>query len=44
MPTALITGCTGQDGTYLTEFLLAKGYKVYGITRRAYHDTRASAP
>lgn len=31
---ALITGITGQDGSYLAEFLLAKGYKVYGITRR----------
>jgi GDPmannose 4,6-dehydratase len=31
---ALITGVTGQDGSYLAEFLLAKGYKVYGVTRR----------
>jgi GDPmannose 4,6-dehydratase len=31
---ALITGITGQDGSYLTELLLSKGYKVYGITRR----------
>ena len=31
---ALITGITGQDGSYLAEFLLAKGYEVYGITRR----------
>jgi GDPmannose 4,6-dehydratase len=31
---ALITGITGQDGSYLTEFLLAKGYKVHGIVRR----------
>jgi GDPmannose 4,6-dehydratase len=31
---ALITGITGQDGSYLAEFLLAKGYDVYGITRR----------
>lgn len=31
---ALITGITGQDGSYLAEFLLAKGYKVYGLTRR----------
>lgn len=30
----LITGITGQDGSYLAEFLLAKGYKVYGLTRR----------
>jgi GDPmannose 4,6-dehydratase len=35
MPTALITGCTGQDGSYLAEFLLAKGYEVHGIKRRA---------
>jgi GDPmannose 4,6-dehydratase len=33
-PTALITGVTGQDGAYLTELLLAKGYKVYGTYRR----------
>lgn len=33
--TALITGITGQDGSYLAEFLLEKGYKVYGMTRRA---------
>src|SRR4051812_45309914 len=32
---ALITGITGQDGSYLAEFLLAKGYQVYGITRRS---------
>lgn len=32
---ALITGITGQDGSYLAEFLLAKGYEVYGIIRRA---------
>ncbi len=31
---ALITGITGQDGPYLAEFLLGKGYKVYGLTRR----------
>jgi GDPmannose 4,6-dehydratase len=31
---ALITGITGQDGPYLAEFLLEKGYKVYGLTRR----------
>lgn len=34
MPTALITGITGQDGSYLAEFLLTKGYKVVGMTRR----------
>ena len=33
--TALITGVTGQDGSYLTEFLLKKNYKVYGIKRRS---------
>src|SRR5581483_1528966 len=31
---ALITGITGQDGSYLAELLLSKGYKVYGLTRR----------
>ena len=35
MKTALITGITGQDGSYLAEFLLEKGYEVHGITRRA---------
>lgn len=35
MPTALITGITGQDGSYLAEFLLAKGYRVVGIVRRS---------
>lgn len=34
MKSALITGITGQDGSYLAEFLLEKGYKVYGLTRR----------
>ena len=32
---ALITGITGQDGSYLAEFLLAKGYEVHGIIRRS---------
>ena len=32
---ALITGVTGQDGSYLAEFLLAKGYEVYGLVRRS---------
>jgi GDPmannose 4,6-dehydratase len=32
---ALITGITGQDGSYLAEFLLTKGYKVYGLVRRS---------
>ena len=35
MKKALITGITGQDGSYLTEFLLEKGYEVFGIVRRA---------
>ena len=35
MKKALITGITGQDGSYLAEFLLAKGYEVHGIKRRA---------
>ncbi len=35
MKTALITGITGQDGAYLAEFLLKKGYVVHGIKRRA---------
>ncbi len=35
MPKALITGITGQDGAYLAEFLLRKGYQVHGIKRRA---------
>ncbi len=34
MKKALITGITGQDGSYLAEFLLEKGYEVYGLTRR----------
>ena len=35
MPTALITGITGQDGSYLAELLLSKGYKVVGMVRRS---------
>ncbi len=35
MKKALITGITGQDGSYLTEFLIARGYQVHGIIRRA---------
>lgn len=35
MKSALVTGITGQDGSYLAEFLLSKGYKVYGLTRRS---------
>ena len=35
MPKVLITGITGQDGSYLTELLLSKGYEVHGLIRRA---------
>jgi GDPmannose 4,6-dehydratase len=35
MPTALITGVTGQDGAYLSHFLLGKGYRVIGVMRRS---------
>jgi len=35
VPRALITGITGQDGSYLAEFLLDKGYEVYGLVRRS---------
>jgi GDPmannose 4,6-dehydratase len=35
MKRALITGCTGQDGSYLTEFLLSLGYEVHGLKRRS---------
>src|SRR5690606_12332743 len=35
MKTALITGITGQDGAYLAEFLLKKGYRVHGVKRRS---------
>ena len=35
MKKALITGITGQDGSYLAEFLLGKGYVVHGLVRRA---------
>lgn len=52
---ALLTGVTGQDGSYLAEFLLAKGYEVHGVVRRAslfntdrvdhiYHDPHISGP
>ena len=55
MKKALITGITGQDGSYLAEFLLAKGYEVHGIKRRAsqfntdridhiYQDPHAPSP
>ena len=35
MKTAVVTGITGQDGAYLAELLLSKGYKVYGTYRRS---------
>src|SRR5258708_14560329 len=52
---ALITGITGQDGAYLTELLLGKGYEVHGVLRRAssfnterldhiYHDPHVAGP
>ncbi len=55
MKTALITGITGQDGSYLTELLLSKGYQVFGVIRRSssfntgridhiYEDPHASKP
>jgi GDPmannose 4,6-dehydratase len=40
MKRALITGITGQDGSYLAELLLAKGYDVHGVVRRSSSDTR----
>lgn len=40
MKKALITGITGQDGSYLSEFLLEKGYEVHGIVRRSSVDRR----
>ena len=40
MKTALITGVTGQDGSYLAEFLLDKGYDVHGLIRRSSVDYR----
>jgi GDPmannose 4,6-dehydratase len=39
MPKALITGVTGQDGSYLAEFLLDKGYEVVGMVRRTSHHS-----
>jgi len=38
---ALITGITGQDGSYLCELLLAKGYKVHGVVRRTSNMLRS---
>jgi GDPmannose 4,6-dehydratase len=40
MPTALITGITGQDGSYLAELLLSKGYDVHGLVRRSSEISR----
>ena len=39
MPTAVITGVTGQDGSYLAELLLGRGYRVVGVVRRTSHDS-----
>jgi GDPmannose 4,6-dehydratase len=39
MPKALITGVTGQDGSYLAEHLLEKGYEVVGMVRRTSHHS-----
>jgi GDPmannose 4,6-dehydratase len=39
MPKALITGVTGQDGSYLAELLLGKGYEVFGVVRRTSHHS-----
>src|SRR5829696_2879565 len=39
MPRALITGVTGQDGSYLAELLLSKGYQVVGVVRRTSHHS-----
>ncbi len=41
MPTAIVTGITGQDGSYLAEHLLDLGYRVVGVTRRTSFDTAA---
>lgn len=41
MPTALISGITGQDGSYLAELLLEKGYEVHGLVRRSSQFNRA---
>ena len=41
MPRALITGITGQDGLYLSELLLAKGYEVFGLIRGQNNPKRA---
>ncbi len=41
MQSAIITGCLGQDGSYLSEYLLELGYKVYGVTRRKSTDAES---
>ena len=41
MKKALITGVTGQDGSYLAEFLLEKGYDVHGVIRRSSVDRKS---
>lgn len=41
MPRAIITGITGQDGSYLTELLLEKGYEVHGVVRRSSNLNRS---
>ena len=43
---ALITGITGQDGSYLAELMLEKGYRVVGLVRRSTHSrhSKAEAP
>lgn len=40
MPKALITGCSGQDGSFLADILLERGYDVYGLVRRSSGDNR----
>jgi GDPmannose 4,6-dehydratase len=40
MKKALITGITGQDGSYLADFLLSKGYEIHGIIRRSSTQTK----
>lgn len=42
MKRVLITGVTGQDGSYMADFLLAKGYEVFGLERRSSQKTRAN--
>ncbi|MDE1882699.1 MAG: SDR family NAD(P)-dependent oxidoreductase, partial [Rhodospirillales bacterium] len=42
MKTALITGASGQDGAYLSQLLLAKGYRVVGLVRRSSNAEKAA--